>query len=64
MLLKSEDDPAAIADRALEQAFDRAVAVREIEAALAANDADLARSFVELARRAQRRRCRRRWRTR
>ena len=49
-LLASEDDPAAIADLALEKAFDRSVAIREIEAALAANDADLAGSFLELAR--------------
>jgi hypothetical protein len=48
-LLASEHDPAAIADHALERAFDRAVAVREIEAALTANDSDLAKSFVELA---------------
>jgi hypothetical protein len=50
MLLASEDDPVAIADLALEKAFNRSVAVREIEAALAANDADLANSFLELAR--------------
>ena len=49
-LLASEDDPAAIADRALSTAFDRPLAIREIEAALAANDADLAKSFLELAR--------------
>ena len=48
-LLVSEDDPAAIADRALASAFDKSVAVREIEAALAANDADLARSYLDLA---------------
>src|SRR5687768_3851644 len=40
-LLASEDDPAVIADRALATRFDRSVAIREIEAALAANDADL-----------------------
>jgi len=49
-LLNSEDDPAMLADRALEGRFDQAFAVREIEAALAANDADLASSFLELAR--------------
>src|SRR5262245_57216442 len=49
-LLASQDDPAAIADRALDQAFNGSVAVKEIEAALAANDADLANSFLELAR--------------
>jgi hypothetical protein len=49
-LLAAEDDPAAIADLALAKTFDQSVAVREIESALAANDADLANSFVELAR--------------
>ncbi|HZD91754.1 MAG TPA: hypothetical protein VE224_16760 [Pseudolabrys sp.] len=42
-------DPVRIADRALDKTFNAAVAEREIKAALAANDADLARSFVELA---------------
>jgi hypothetical protein len=50
VLLKSEDDPAALADRALSGVFDQAFAVRQIEAALAANDPDLAFSFLELAR--------------
>jgi hypothetical protein len=45
-----KDDPAALADRKLTTAFDAGVAVREIEAALAANDAELAQSVVELAR--------------
>ncbi len=49
-LLTSEDDPAMLADRALANQFDQAFAVREIEVALAANDADLASSFLELAR--------------
>ena len=49
-LLANEDDPAAIADQALSTVFDRPLAIREIEAALAANDADLANSFLELAR--------------
>ncbi len=49
VLLAHEDDPAAIADRALDKAFDAPLAVREIEAALEAKDADLARSFLELA---------------
>jgi hypothetical protein len=48
-LLAADDDPVAITDRALPRAFDRSVAVGEIEAALKANDADLAKSFVELA---------------
>ena len=49
-LLASQDDPVAIADRGLATSFDQTVAVREIEAALAANDADLASSYLELAR--------------
>lgn len=48
-LLAAEDDPAAIADHRLDTAFDAAVASREIDDALTAGDADLARSFVELA---------------
>lgn len=48
-LLSIEDDPARIADRAIEQKFNAALAQREIEAALAANDADLAKSFAELS---------------
>jgi hypothetical protein len=43
------DDPVAISDQALAQAFDRGVAEREINAALAAGDLDLAQSFVALA---------------
>ena len=43
------DDPARIADHALDGQFDAGVAQREIEAALAARDADLAQSFVDLA---------------
>ena len=48
-LLTIEDDPVRIADRALDGKFDAALAQREIEAALAAKDADLANSFVELS---------------
>jgi len=48
-LLKADDDPVAITDRALARAFDGQVATSGIEAALKANDADLAKSFVELA---------------
>ena len=44
-----QDDPAAIAERALDRTFNAAVAEREIEAALAAKDIDLAQSFVDLA---------------
>jgi hypothetical protein len=43
------DDPARIADHALDGRFNVGVAQREIEAALAARDADLAQSFVDLA---------------
>jgi hypothetical protein len=50
MLLALKDDPASLADRALERSFDAAAATREIEQALAKGDADLAKSFVELAR--------------
>jgi len=49
-LLLVQDEPAELADRKLARSFDSAAATREIEAALAADDADLARSFVELAR--------------
>lgn len=48
-LLNDADDPVAIADRGIARAFDRSTAVQEIEAALEANDADLAQSFVDLA---------------
>ena len=50
LLLVNQDEPAILADRELARTFDAAAARREIEAALAVNDADLARSFVELAR--------------
>ena len=49
-LLHAADDPVAIADHAVARTFNAAVAEREIAAALAANDADLANSFLELAR--------------
>jgi hypothetical protein len=42
-------DPSQIVDHALDGRFDAGVAQREIEAALAARDADLAQSFVDLA---------------
>jgi hypothetical protein len=48
-LLATEDDPVTITDRALPRAFDASVAISGIEDALKANDADLAKSFVELA---------------
>jgi hypothetical protein len=47
--LASQDDPVALADRGLAQSFGAAVAARQIEDALAADDADLAQSFLELA---------------
>jgi hypothetical protein len=43
------DDPVQISDQALDRAFNRDVAEREIRAALATSDNDLAQSFVELA---------------
>jgi len=49
-LLAAQDDPVALADHAVARSFDAAVAAREIGAALAAGDADLANSFLELAR--------------
>lgn len=49
-LIAAADDPARLSDLALEKTFNAAVATREIEAALAADDAELAQSFVELAR--------------
>jgi hypothetical protein len=48
-LIAIEDDPVQIADRALDRKFNATVARQEIDAALAADDADLAQSFVELA---------------
>lgn len=48
-LLEIEDDPARIADRALDSQFNADVAQRGIDEALAENDADLAKSFVALA---------------
>jgi len=48
-MLAAQDDPAELADRALDKTFNAALATREIEAALTAGDADLAKSLVELA---------------
>jgi hypothetical protein len=48
-MLSDADDPTAIADRGLSGAFDGAVAVHEIGAALEGDDPELAQSFVELA---------------
>ena len=47
--IASADDPARLADLALDRSFDAPLAVREINEALAAGDIDLARSFVDLA---------------
>ena len=49
-LLLVQDDPVALADRKLARSFNSEAATREIEAAVAADDAELAKSFVELAR--------------
>jgi hypothetical protein len=43
------DDPVQISDQGLDRVFNRDVAEREIRAALAASDTDLAQSFVEPA---------------
>jgi hypothetical protein len=48
-VLAIEDDPVQIAERGLDQTLNPELVRREIEAALAAKDADLAKSFVELA---------------
>jgi hypothetical protein len=48
-LLLAQDDPVRLADHAVAQRLTPAVAEREIEAALAAGDVDLANSFVDLA---------------
>jgi hypothetical protein len=48
-LLMIADEPAAISDRALARVFTETAASREIEAALKANDTDLAKSFLDLA---------------
>ena len=49
-LLMAQDDPVRLADHALDRSFNADVARREIEAALNAKDADLAQSFLDLAR--------------
>src|SRR5215467_7748619 len=49
-LIFAQDDPVALADHAISRSFDAAIATREINAALAADDPDLALSFLELAR--------------
>ena len=49
-LVAIEDDPVGLADYAVEKTLTPEVARREIESALAADDADLAASFLMLAR--------------
>ncbi|HVV80071.1 MAG TPA: hypothetical protein VHD59_10730 [Pseudolabrys sp.] len=49
-LIAIEDDPVEIANRALDVKFNATLAAQEIDSALAADDADLAQSFVELSR--------------
>jgi hypothetical protein len=45
-LLYVQDDPVLLTDHQLAQVFNADVAAREIEAALALDDADLAQSFL------------------
>jgi hypothetical protein len=47
--LASASDPVQISDQALDRLFNRDVAEREIRAALASGDTDLAQSFLDLA---------------
>lgn len=47
--IAAQDDPVRLSELALDRSFDASVAAREIEAALAAGDAELARSFIDLA---------------
>jgi hypothetical protein len=47
--LAAADDPVQISDQALDRVFNRDVAEREIRAALATDDSDLAQSFLDLA---------------
>jgi hypothetical protein len=49
-MLAVQDDPAQLSELALDDRFDPKRAAREIDVALAANDPELADSFVELAR--------------
>src|SRR5687768_14984926 len=48
-LLADQDDPVALADRRVAALLDETVVAREIESALAANDADLVQSFLDHA---------------
>jgi hypothetical protein len=47
--IAAADDPVRLADLQLDKSFNADVAAREIDQALAANDTELARSFVDLA---------------
>ncbi len=47
--IAAADDPVRLSDLALDKIFNADVAAREIEAALAAGDVELARSFLDLA---------------
>src|SRR6267142_2727553 len=49
-LLYAQDDPVLLTDHQLARVFNAEVAAREIEAALVLDDADLAQSFLDLAR--------------
>ena len=51
-LLAAQDEPAQLADVGIDSALrnNQALVAQNIEAALAANDADLASSFLDLAR--------------
>ena len=49
-LLDRQDDPIGLADHAIARLLDTRTAAREIDADLAADDAHLARSFLDLAR--------------
>jgi hypothetical protein len=49
-LLADQDDPVALSDRRVAALLTESVAAREIENALAAGDAELAQSFLDLAR--------------
>jgi hypothetical protein len=48
--LAARDDPVKLSDQALDRSFDRGVAEGEMQSALVAGDADLAQSFLDLAR--------------
>jgi hypothetical protein len=47
--LAISDNPAAIAERSIDEKFNTGLAERKIKLALVAKDADLAQSFVDLA---------------